>query len=277
MDEQPHNSSQLSAPLDEQDANKLLLQYLLLHRGACDEDQLLKALKTLEETDRNDNEWQSRLNKWMARVNLTLNALDYKVTRLRNRYGGWSYVYVDLAPAEDTKAATRLSLDELNFVQWAIQRFLGEKRAVEVEGSKSLIEDAVDVIFGEKFDSSDFQGLQLRLYHTCGSGELCQYEEMDAVKVENLLARLCQLRWFYETSHGRFGLGVRALAELQTYIRDRYNVLECTVCDELALEGVQCQCNEKAWHVACLRHFLAHVGTACPNCNSSLEQAVYMT
>ncbi|SCU79291.1 LAFA_0B02058g1_1 [Lachancea sp. 'fantastica'] len=277
MEEQVPESSQIATELGEQDANRLLLQYLLLHRGSCDEGQLLKALKTLEVKDLNATEWQNRLNKWMASVNLTLNALDYKVSRLRNRSGGWSYVYVDLAPAEDTKGATRLNLDELNFVQWAIQRFLGDRSAIQARGSKSSVENAVDGILREKFGSSEFESLQLRLYHTSGSTELCQYEEMDALKVEYLLARLCQLRWFYETAEGRFGLDVRALAELQTYIREKYSVPDCSVCSELALEGIQCKCNENAWHVACLRHFLAHVGTSCPSCGSSLEQAVYMT
>ncbi|SCU82678.1 LAME_0C02388g1_1 [Lachancea meyersii CBS 8951] len=276
MEEQPSHSSQAGDELGEKDVNKLLLQYLLLHRGTCEEAQLLKALSTLDGSGRNEQERQARLKKWITSVNLALNALDYKVVRARNRFGGWSYVYVDLEPANDTKGATTLSPDDLKFVQWAIQKFLDQKDTMQVEGAKSTVENAVDRILSEKFGKSSFDGLQLRVYHTCGSTELLQYTDLDAMAAEHLLVRLCQLRWFYETNEGRLGLDVRALAELQTYLRERYDVPTCVVCKELALEGVRCQCGASACHVACLGHFLTHVGTECVSCGSSLERAVYM-
>ncbi|SCU97032.1 LANO_0E15016g1_1 [Lachancea nothofagi CBS 11611] len=278
MEESLTIGSQLDNVLSEDTRDKLLLQYLLLHRGSCEGTQLVKALEALDPTTLSHNDSSQMLKSWVTRINLALNVIDFKIVRQMGRLGEWNYVYVDLAPADDTKSATSLKPDDLTFVQWAIQRCLeDDKSAQEVNAVKSNVETAVDNVLSEKFSTSEFDGLKLKVDYTCGSTELCQYEELNALEVEGLLVHLCQLRWFYMTDQGRIGLDVRALAELQEYIQARFEVPVCVVCHEIALQGAKCQCGESAWHVSCFRHFVTHVGSSCAHCGEKVQQAVYMS
>ncbi|SCU85916.1 LADA_0D10792g1_1 [Lachancea dasiensis] len=278
MEGDPPEVSKNCKVLSEDDKNKYLLQYLLLHRGSCEEYQLLEALKTLDDSnDSGVESWEVNLKNRITNINISLRRLDYKVIRQMGRLGAWSYVYVDLAPGDDTKLATAFKPDDLKFVQWAINKFLGEDTEPQVvRGVKSKVENAVDQVLSERFGESHFAGLNKRVFYTCGSSELCQCEIINALQAEKVLSRLCQLRWFYESSQGRFGLDVRALAELQEYIKGRFDIPNCVVCNDLTLEGAMCQCSESAWHVTCLRHFLTHVGDTCQNCGGSMKDAIYM-
>ena len=277
--------------LSEDNTCKYLLQYVLSRRGVCSEETLEKALQSLDGQEQRRG--GSRLAEVVGRINLKLSKLDYKLVRVRGSLGAWAYAYVDTAPSPDTRQATSLTIPELKYVQWCVKEMLEEPREVREVGEsvKGTVERAVDDILTrwnqqqqqqqeeeQQVDVDETkEGLQWRMSYSASSRQLCQFPDINVLDSERLLVKLCQLRWFYRSEQGQFGLDARAVAELQEYLRERYVVLECTVCAELVLQGVRCACAETAWHVACFGHQVAHVGDSCTRCQKSVLEAVYMT
>ncbi|KAM3164823.1 RING-type E3 ubiquitin transferase [Lachancea thermotolerans] len=272
--------------LSYEDKGKFLLQYVLSRRGVCSEKALAKALKTLERDGEQleDSETEAQVVEMVGRLNVRLSALDYKLVRQRDQLGAWMYAYVDVSPSEDTKLATPLTIEELKYVQWCVREMLEAGQEVaEARGAKSAVERSVDealVQSGSGRDelSAEFdsKSLRFRVSYTAGARQLFQFDDLGPLETERLLTRLCQLRWFYRTNEGHFGLATRALSELQEYLRTQYTVPVCTVCDEVALRGVKCQCAEGAWHAPCFQHYVAHVSNACARCERPVLEAIYM-
>lgn len=62
---------------------------------------------------------------------------------------------------------------------------------------------------------------------TVGSTNLFQFQELTATDIEDLLLRLCELKWFYRTQEGKFGIDLRCIAELEEYLTSMYNLNTC--------------------------------------------------
>ncbi|CUS24500.1 LAQU0S17e00298g1_1 [Lachancea quebecensis] len=275
-----------SVQLSDEDKGKFLLQYVLSRRGVCSERALAKALKALEcdGEQLEDGEAEAQVVEMVGRLNVRLSALDYKLVRQRDQLGAWTYAYVDVLPSEDTKLATPLTIEELKYVQWCVREIVeAGQEVVEAQGTKSVVERSVDEALAQSRSGQDglnaeydSKSLRFRVSYTAGARQLFQSDALGPLETERLLTRLCQLRWLYRTSEGQFGLATRALAELQEYLRTQYTVPICTVCDEVALRGVKCQCSEGAWHAPCFQHYVAHVSTACASCERPVLEAIYM-
>lgn len=225
------------------------------------------------------------------------------------------YVYINMESTEETKLATKFQEKEISFIKWAIDQFTNHATVIE---STSNGEIGSNIIFKEinkllntlshqvsdLEDSGNIEGIQEAVRNrseivwnqfisfTARSTKLLQYEEMGAMETETLLLQLCELKWFYRDSNGRFGMDLRCLAELQDFLINEYELPTCQYCHQLTLQGVMCgnsDCHNSdtdsknpifqrhVWHLDCFNHYMIHVSQKCDNChNSLLRNGIYI-
>lgn len=203
------------------------------------------------------------------------------------------FVYVNLASTEETKLATRFNQNEIEFMKWAIEQFMISGETI-VEGpalETSIIVKEVNRILVAATGDSNLAKWRKFSTFTVGSTNLFQFQELTATDIEDLLLRLCELKWFYRTQEGKFGIDLRCIAELEEYLTSMYNLNTCQNCHKLAIQGVRCSnesCREEneetgenslsqIWHVDCFKHYITHVSKNCDRCGSSLiTEGVYV-
>ena len=103
-----------------------------------------------------------------------------------------------------------------------------------------------------------------------------------AMEIEDLLLQLCELKWLYRDSNGRFGMDLRCIAKLRDYLINKYDL---PLCQQLTLQGIMngndiCCTFEnegqnmifqrRVWHLNCFQHSMLHVDQKCDICDNSL-------
>ncbi|EJS42753.1 nse1p [Saccharomyces arboricola H-6] len=196
------------------------------------------------------------------------------------------FVYINSTSTEETKLATRFSQNEIEFIKWAIEQFMINGKTV-IEGpvsDTSVIVKEVNRILIAATGDPDFKKWGKFSTFSVGSTDLLQFQELTAIEIEDLLLRLCELKWFYRTMEGRFGIDLRCIAELEEYLTSKYNVNTCQNCHKLAIQGVRCgneSCRDEddeteensspqIWHIDCFKHYITHVSKNCALCGSLL-------
>ena len=224
------------------------------------------------------------------------------------------YVYVNMEPTDETKLATRFQEKEIAFVKWSIEQFVEHAMTIEpiqnndIESNiiykeintllNSLSHPIKDIANANIEDiQEDFKnrgGIKWKQFisFTARSTNLLRYEALGAAEIENLLLQLCELKWFYRDSNGRFGMDLRCIAELQDYLINEFELPTCQYCHQLTLQGVMCggeACHaseteeensifqRRVWHLDCFQHYMLHVSQKCDKCpNSLLKNAIYI-
>ena len=224
------------------------------------------------------------------------------------------FVYINMESTEETKLATRFQEREISFIKWAIDQFInnGAKLQSISESSidSSIIYKEINQLLnsllyrenGPKNNVSEVNDDEYReennirwsqfITFTSRSTKLLQYENMGATEIENLLLQLCELKWLYRDSNGRFGMDLRCIAELRDYLVNEYDLPLCQQCQQLTLQGVMCgndNCcaiegegqntifQRRVWHLDCFQHYILHVDQKCDKCGNSLpKNCVYI-
>lgn len=291
-------------PLKEEQKCQHILQFLLECRGICHENTLLLVEKKLQERQMNRaenlncsfNERQARLNTIINKINVTLSPLNYKIVRINHGIGkrcvstrgatqitefpdsNRFFVYVNDKCSDEVKLATRFSHREIEFVKWSLEQFI-------LAGSKTItgtIQDSwgltgeVDRIRRE-VGGSDFPSWGKYCSFTIGSIEISKYDQMNALEIEELNDKLCQLKWFYKNDVGEIGIDVRAIAELENNLVESFELVRCPVCNSLALQGVMITTEQGSsyWHLDCYQHYITHISKEYLG-TSLITQGVYV-
>lgn len=298
------------SPGTDEIARQLLL-YIVRSRGIVGENMLLLVLMKLSgEIEGGElQSWKSKLSGAIKTINLKLHPLDHKVVRVSHGMGknivtreaeescsalrmssssidlprsNKFYVYIDVGSVDETKLATRFSQRETEFIKWALQ----EISSAGSEVRKDLVpEDCATVQEVDRIRRGSQEGVASWascVSFTVGSSRLSRFKELNALEIEQLLARLCDYKWFSRNARGEVGLDLRCIAELEENLITTYGFLRCEICDRLAVHGVMCphegpEIDSAVWHVDCYQHQIAHVGQDCPKCGESLiTRGVYV-
>lgn len=289
---------------------KLLLQYILRSRGIVHENVLLECLWELKKDlgdfkeNRSIKEWKEILNQCIVNINMKLKLLNFKLIRCSHPLGksiitkrmkylnngielpssNKFYVYVNLESTDDIKLATDFKLVEINFIKWALEVFIRSSKSLQVSTEfNSLIEIEINKILEDHFKEK--KQLIHVLTFTCGFSQLSRFEDgLNISEIEKLLNKLCELKWFYRTPQGMFGMDLKLLVELEGYLINNFDLPICLVCNTLVTQGIIClSCNEgkdytSSWHVDCFQYYLNHVSEKCKMCNNSLlDKCAYIT
>lgn len=261
----------------EESKRRYLIRYILAKGGVCDERDLMGAFEALEGNNYQSDRAEDTLKDHIANINVKLNILGYKVVHCMGRLGMRCYVYIDIGSSDETKLATKLKPDELTYLKWCLDKFLDSQKQLDTGNApRTEVQVAVDSVLTEVTGQLDVR-LPSAVTYTVGSTELSQFEELGPLESQQLLLKLCHLKWFYSTSQGRFGINVRGIQELKGYLKARYELPICCSCHEIVLEGVQCTCLVKSWHISCFRHYTTHVSMQCEGCGASITQGIYLT
>lgn len=219
------------------------------------------------------------------------------------------YVYINVESSEETKLATRFQEKEISFIKWAIDQFVNNSTEILSISNNTIDSSIIYKEINQLLTSFSYQRKELKngfsdddsdeekygeqnnirwnsfITFTSRSTKLLQYENMGATEIEDLLLQLCELKWFYRDSNGRFGIDLRCIAELCDYLLNEYDLPLCQQCQQLTLQGVMCGnadcCNvenkeqnsifqRRVWHLHCFQHYMLHVSQACDKCNNSL-------
>ncbi|WVW82064.1 hypothetical protein I302_104069 [Kwoniella bestiolae CBS 10118] len=93
---------------------------------------------------------------------------------------------------------------------------------------------------------------------------------------ESLLESLCSRGWLLRSKRRRYVLGVRAIAELETYLKQQFEdyMQNCKQCKRVMLDGVCCSKEgcEAHFHSYCYTSLLKLPRPACPECKSKFSE-----
>lgn len=282
-------ASSSAVELNDDDKGRYILQYLLSCRGVCHEDMLLLVLQKLDKYstgEENSASTLDSLSEIIKKINVKLNPLSYKIIKVSHGIGkrvvstllrstGSSgnsnkfYVYVNTVSSDESKLATRFSQREIEFVKWAVEQMCDASE--RKSSDNSLIAEQLHQV--RSTTSED--GWRRCITYSVPSKYLLQYEEMSASEIEDLVTRLCELKWFYKDNLGRVAMDLRCLVELEEYLLSN-GIPACQGCHRLAVQGVQCESCSMAWHVDCYQHYVTHVSRICPCGKSIVEDGVYV-
>ncbi|OWZ27054.1 hypothetical protein C356_06750 [Cryptococcus neoformans c45] len=100
--------------------------------------------------------------------------------------------------------------------------------------------------------------------------------KMTKSHAESLLDALVSRGWLYKSKRTRFSLGVRALAELETYLKNEFDqyVKSCAQCRRVVTEGLACSnegCDCHIHNSCYARNIQQLANPACPSCSSSFR------
>lgn len=281
--------------------NGLLLALMALQRAhSVDENEGWSATK-----------WLERLADHINRINVKLHPLSYKIVKVSHGMGknivteksrrtfesftesnddrentysnlvlpesNRFYVYTNMISSEETKFATRFTQKEIDFVKWTIGQFCNSASEITegtVPGSSSLVREVDRIRQNAVGNLDSLQSWNKFTSFSLGSTKLLQYEDLNALEIEDLIVRLCDYKWFFRNSQGEVGMDLRCIAELEEYLLSAYELSTCLNCNKLAIQGVMCD-NEhddaiSIWHVDCYQHYITHVSKNCNLCETSL-------
>lgn len=298
--------------ITDDDVFRYLLQEILSMGGICHEYMLLEALVAIEKHRNKDvdiselgaRHWLTLLNDYINKISVKLSFLNYKLLPVNHSLGrafvsrnlrlhallglelppsSKFYVYANELSTDDTKLATGLTTREIEFLRWSIEKFCisGSKLVKFQPSMRCFLSQTVDDIISAHC-SNQHQFWNLYSTYALGSHELHEYDQITSMEIENLLAKLCDLKWLYKSKDGRYGMDVRTLAELEDFLLETYeNLSKCVICSHVVLQGVICantNCTSvvnnkqrRAWHLDCFQHYVTHLQQACDYCNESLS------
>ncbi|KIY31848.1 hypothetical protein I305_05813 [Cryptococcus gattii E566] len=100
--------------------------------------------------------------------------------------------------------------------------------------------------------------------------------KMTKSHAESLLDALVSRGWLYKSKRIRFSLGVRALAELETYLKNEFDqyVKSCAQCKRVVSEGIACSnegCDCHIHNTCYARNIQRLANPVCPSCSSSFR------
>lgn len=217
------------------------------------------------------------------------------------------YVYIDTSPFGEMKHATTFTDKELEYIK-AFIKVLADRGSVihevdDVNGADSKIVEQIDKIrqkaYGNKrrhdsdvetgpenaennepVQSSSVSRWTHYASYTADIAALTDATDLQPLETQELLDKLCRLRWLYKTGKGKYGLDLRLLVEMNDYLSDNYSMSSCERCKDIVAQGVQCStrdCNS-VWHVDCYEHDILHENRICKSCGESiLDRGVYVT
>ncbi|AMD21203.1 HEL077Wp [Eremothecium sinecaudum] len=298
-----------------EDIRRLLLQVILRCQGIVHENVLLTCLLKLNEVEVEPEEefreevWLDKLGVYIADMNVKLSGLNYRIVKVGHGMGknyvtsqlptqmlGFRqlspsnrfYVYVNVVSTKETELSTTFKASEIEFVKWAIEQ-LATLRQIDdnPEGIEFGIEREIDRILNDCIREDEQLPFKLRYWttYTVNSMKLMSYSELATSEVERLLSKLCELKWFYKTQHGSYGLDLKALLELEDYLIETFAMLSCPSCQRIVTQGVLCTgcvsrerteengTEQSMWHVDCFEYYLNHVSKNCNVCESNLLEA----
>lgn len=250
--------------------------------------------------------WESLLNECINAINLKLDPLKYKIIVAQHGIGKNAvnsrdqgilnaavdkysasidgedvklpetnkfWVYVNQISNDEAKFATRFTPKEIEFVKSCVSQFIESANAIHSSiPKKSLVAKEIDKILVVSSDG-EYSGFDSAVIYATGSKRLLEISDLSAIESEQLLFKLCEMKWFYRTEEGFFGLDLRGIVELEEYL-ESLNAQQCHICNKVALQGVRCKNTEceyqPVFHVDCFRHYINHVNKQCPDCNESL-------
>lgn len=206
------------------------------------------------------------------------------------------YVYINTQSTNETKLATNFTPKEIEFIKWSIQQFIDESNIIQYKSenfnSQDGIVTSINKILSEKTHNPQISWNQYISY-AVGSTQLSNYKDFSPLETEHILKQLTDLKWFYRTSNGKFGMDIRCVAELQDLLVNNYDLPVCQICNKIVQMGVTCgnishftddnDDNEDGenldnenkptkviWHVDCFQYYMSHVSENCNGCNNSL-------
>ncbi|KAG0654778.1 hypothetical protein C6P45_003275 [Maudiozyma exigua] len=204
------------------------------------------------------------------------------------------YVYINAQSTNETKLATNFTPREIEFIKWAIQQFIDESNIIQYRSgnfnSQNGIVTSINKILSEKTRNPQMSWNQYITY-TVGSTQLSSYKDLSPLETEEILKQLTDLKWFYRTNNGKFGMDIRCIAELHDLLINNYDLPICQICNRIVQMGVTCgnishfsneeeeddeeEDNENKptkvmWHVDCFQYYMSHVSENCNGCNSPL-------
>ncbi|KAF9571466.1 hypothetical protein EC968_000497 [Mortierella alpina] len=96
---------------------------------------------------------------------------------------------------------------------------------------------------------------------------------------EVLLDRFVADKWFIRSAAGAYSLSMRALLELQTYLKETYEdqMQECTLCMEIITKGQRCQvaaCAARLHHHCASQYFKNLNNKVCPTCHTNWSDKI---
>ncbi|CAO3564831.1 unnamed protein product [Mortierella alpina] len=96
---------------------------------------------------------------------------------------------------------------------------------------------------------------------------------------EVLLDRFVADKWFIRSGAGAYSLSMRALLELQTYLKETYEeqMQECTLCMEIITKGQRCQvaaCAARLHHHCASQYFKNMNNKVCPTCHTNWSDKI---
>ncbi|WWD09182.1 hypothetical protein V865_007304 [Kwoniella europaea PYCC6329] len=93
---------------------------------------------------------------------------------------------------------------------------------------------------------------------------------------ETLLDSLCSRGWLSKSKRGRYTLGVRAISELETYLKQQFEdyMQNCKHCKRVMLDGVCCSKEgcDAHYHSYCYSAILKLPRPSCPGCKSKFSE-----
>ena len=206
------------------------------------------------------------------------------------------YVYINTQSTNETKLATNFTTKEIEFIKWSMQQFIDESNIIQYKSgnfnSQNGIVASINKILAEKTHNPQISWDQYISY-SVGSTHLSNYKDLSPLETEHILKQLTDLKWFYRTNNGKFGMDIRCIAELQDLLINNYDLPVCQICNKIVQMGVTCgniahfsddgdddedednQDNENkptkvVWHVDCFQYYMSHVSENCNGCNNSL-------
>lgn len=269
--------------LSDNDKARYILQYLLNCRGVCHEDVLLAVLQKLQKNssiDENNSSSLDNLTELVKKINVKLNPLNYKIVKVGHGMGKSAvakmlrpshssqnnrfYLYINTVSSDESKLATRFSQREIEFIKWAVEQMCNTSECESTDDSPVIKE-----LHRIRRTTGAANHPQC-ITHSLPSTYLLQYEEMSASEIDDLLTRLCELKWFYKDKTGRVAMDLRCIVELEEYLLSN-GIPSCQSCHRLAVQGVQCDSCSMAWHIDCYQHYINHISRSC-SCGQSLVE-----
>lgn len=298
--------------LSDKDVRKYLLQFILQCKGIIQENVLLSCFLTLEfdsgrlRNIHEDDEKVSldllaeRLNQHITELNVELNPFHYRIDKINHPMGkryvsakfrnmvtdlvpfdwpisGRFYIYLNTKFESQMKLATSFTPTEISFIKFCIDSIMlngNDILSFEARLRNSLVKE-IDSVF-QRNQEPQFHGLMTCVLYKIGSGLLMNNEEIGVTKVEEILMKLTENKWFSRFTDGKIGIDIKFVLEMKDYLVDNYHVATCVTCDSVVLQGIICgRCREEfnhGWHVDCLDHYLKHVDQRCPSCQALLSE-----
>ncbi|KAF9986294.1 hypothetical protein BGZ75_002010 [Mortierella antarctica] len=145
----------------------------------------------------------------------------------------------------------------------------------ELEYFKHLL-DAIIMADDEAYCISSTAAL-----HEAGNLKNAESKTVTLTKrdAEVLLDRFVADKWFIRSGAGAYSLSMRALLELQTYLKETYEdqMQECTLCMETITKGQRCQvaaCAARLHHHCASQYFKNMNNKVCPTCHTNWSEKI---